>query len=101
LEAGEGGPADAASAAKYYEPAANFGIAEAQYQLGVLLASDRSNGANLSSAYKWLVLAEGTVKESARTAEEIRKLLTPAQIAQTEHEIDEWRVAHPPRQPSR
>src|SRR5208283_922706 len=60
LEAGEGGPADAASAAKYYEPAANFGIAEAQYQLGVLLASDRSNGANLSSAYKWLVLAGGT-----------------------------------------
>jgi localization factor PodJL len=101
FEAGEGGPVDAASAAKYYEPAANFGIVEAQYRFGLLLASDRNHGTSLASAYKWLVLAQGSVKESATTAQELRKLLTPPQIAQAEKEIDEWRIAHPLRQPSR
>jgi len=101
FEAGEGGPVDAASAAKYYEPAANYGIAEAQYRLGLLLASDRDNGTSLVSAYKWLVLAQDAVKESATTAQELRKLLTPPQLAQAEHEIDEWRVAHLPRHSGR
>jgi TPR repeat protein len=101
FESGEGGPVDAASAAKYYEPAANYGIAEAQYRLGLLLASDRNHGTSLVSAYKWLVLAQVSVKESATTAQELRKLLTPPQIARAEQEIDEWRIAHPLRQPSR
>ena len=94
FEAGEGGPADAASAAKYYEPAANYGIAEAQYRFGLLLASNRNNATNLVAAYKWLVLAQNSVKESAATAQELRKLLTPSQLAQAEREIDEWRTAH-------
>ncbi len=100
-EAGGGGPVDVAAAARYYEPSADFGIAEAQYRLGLLLAADHGNGANLRSAYKWLVLAEDGVKESGETAEEIRKLLTPAQIAEVEHEIDEWRMAHRSRPASR
>jgi len=101
FEAGEGGPVDAASAAKYYEPAAIYGIAEAQYRLGLLLASDRSNGTSLVSAYKWLVLAQDSVKGSAATAQDLRKQLTHAQVAQAEHEIDEWRTAHLPRQSNR
>ncbi|MGA9861352.1 MAG: tetratricopeptide repeat protein, partial [Terriglobales bacterium] len=101
FETGEGGPVDTASAAKYYEEAANYGIAEAQYRLGRLLASNRSQETNLVSAYKWLVLAQDAVKESATTAEEVRKLLTPAQLAQAEHEIGAWRTAHPPRDSGR
>jgi len=104
LETEQGGPVDAASAAKYYEGAANYGIAEAQYRLGRLLASDRGDGTSLVSAYKWLVLAQDAqdaVKESTATAQELRKLLTPPQIAEAEHEIDEWRIAHPPRHSGR
>jgi len=101
LEAGEGGPVDAASAARYYEAAANQGIAEAQYRLGLLLASDRSNGTSLVSAYKWLVLAQDAVKQSATTAQEVRKLLTRPQLAQADHEIEEWRTAHPPQHSGR
>jgi TPR repeat protein len=100
FQAGQGGPVDNAAAAKYYELAANSGLPRAQYRLGLLLSSDRSNAASLVSAYKWLVLAEDSVKESAAPALELRKLLTPAQLAQAEHEIDEWRAAHLPRQPS-
>ncbi|MGD0599939.1 MAG: hypothetical protein ABR988_08955, partial [Terriglobales bacterium] len=78
-----------------------YGIAEAQYRLGRLLASNRSKETNLVSAYKWLVLAQDAVKESTTTAQEVRKLLTPAQLAQAEHEIDEWRTAHPPHDSGR
>ena len=101
LEAGQGGPVDIASAAKYYESAANFGVAPAQYRLGLLLASDRGNGTSLVSAYKWLVLAQDAVKQSATTAQEVRKSLTPPQVAQAEHDIDEWRSAHPARHSDR
>ena len=101
FEAGEGGPVDAAAAAKYYEPAANYGIAQAQYRLGLLLASDHSNETSLVSAYKWLVLAQDAVKQSATTAQELRKSLTPPQLAQAEHEIEEWRTAHVVRHSSR
>jgi TPR repeat protein len=98
FEAGEGGPADAAEARKYYERAANRGVAEAQYRLGLFLAADRSNATSLVSAYKWLVLAEESVKQSSASAQEVRSLLTPPQIAQAEGEIDEWRTEHLPRQ---
>jgi uncharacterized protein len=99
FESGQGGPVDTTSAKKYYEPAANYGVPEAQYRLGLLLASDRSNGTNLISAYKWLVLAQDAVKETAASAQELHKLLTPSQLAQAQHEIDEWRAAHAPRNP--
>jgi TPR repeat protein len=101
FEAGQGGPIDAAAAEKYYELAANYGLPKAQYRLGLLLASDRGNSIRLLSAYKWLVLAQDAVKESATAAQEIRKLLTPEQLAQAERAIDEWRSAHLPPQSSR
>ncbi len=96
FESGQGGPVDITAAVKYYQPAADFGIPQAQYRLGLLLASDRGNGSSLVSAHKWLVLAQDAVKESGASAQELQKLLTPTQRAQAEHEIDEWRAAHPP-----
>jgi TPR repeat protein len=101
FEPGGGGPVDAAAAAKYYELAADYGIPEAQYRLGLLLAADRSNQSTLPFAYKWLVLAQDSVKESAATAQELRKSLTPPQIDQAEREIDQWRTAHLRRDLSR
>ncbi len=94
FEEGQGGPVDVASARKYYGPAADFGIAEAQYRLARLLASDRDNAASLISAYKWLVLSQTLVKESAPAAQALRNSLTPAQIAQADHDIDDWHKEH-------
>jgi TPR repeat protein len=95
FEMGEGTTADSSLAAKYYELSANSGVAEAQYRLGVLLASNRGDPTHIVSAYKWLTLAQASVRESAVTAAEVRKLLTATQLAQAEREIDEWRIAHP------
>lgn len=94
FETGDGGPVDRAAAAKYYEPAANYGVAEAQYRLGVLLSSDRGNEEHSSSAYKWLVLAQDSIKESAGAAQQLRNNLNAAEIAEAEREVDEWRRAH-------
>lgn len=99
LEEGQGGPADVVAATKYYELAANYGIAQAQYRLGLLLA--RSSESNLVSAYKWLVLAQDSMKESAAPSEELRKRLTPSQLTQAEREIDEWRTAQLARHSNR
>ena len=99
LEEGQGGPADVVAATKYYELAANYGIARAQYRLGLLLA--RSGESNLVSAYKWLVLAQDSMKESAAPSEELRKRLTPSQLTQAEREIDEWRTAQLARHSNR
>jgi len=94
LEAGEGGPVDARGGSEYYEAAANYGVAEAQYNLGMLLARDHNHETSLVSAYKWLVLAENAVKQSAEAAQEVRKSLTPQQFDQAEQAINEWRAAH-------
>jgi len=50
-----------------------------------------------------LVLAQDAVKETAAItlAQELRKRLTPPQLAQAENEIDEWRIAHLPRHSGR
>jgi len=101
FEAGQGGPVDVAAAKKYYEPAANYGVAQAQYHLGLLLARDRSSESSLVSAYKWLVLAQDSVKEGAAPAEELRKRLTPPELTQAEREIDDWRTAQLARHSNR
>lgn len=97
LEKGQGGPIDVANAVKYFDPAANYGIAQAQYRLGLLLASDPSKSDSLVAAYKWLVLAEDILKQNDKTTQQLRDLLTPAQLAQAENEIAGWRTAHFPR----
>src|SRR5579872_824635 len=93
LQAGDGGPVDLESAAKYLELAANIGVTEAQYRLGLLLKA-RGNASDRIAAYKWLVLAEPSVRESAAAAKELRKSLNPSEVAQAERDIDNWRSAH-------
>lgn len=111
---GYGMPPDKAQAASLYAKAAKHGFRDAATNLALMYsvgdgipkdsnkaatwfrnAASRSNQAKLISAYKWLVLSEDSVKESASTAEEIRRLLSPEQVAAAEREIDDWRTSHP------
>jgi len=39
-------------------------------------------------------LSQNSIKESAPAAEALRHSLTPAQLAEAEREIDDWRAAH-------
>jgi len=63
----------------------------------MILAADHSNEQNLIEAYKWLLLAQSEMKESAAAAQELKKSLTAAQLAQAERDADIWRLAHQPQ----
>jgi TPR repeat protein len=98
-EEGKGGPADRALAAHYYQLAAEQGMIKAQFRLGQLLASDGESRSNRVSAYKWLMLAQDSIKESSAALNDLRKSMNAQEIAEAEREVDTWRVAHQPTRP--
>lgn len=94
-EEGKGAPADQARAAHYYQLAAVRGMPQAQFRLGRLLAGNKESRADQVSAYKWLLLAGNSFKESAPALADLRKSLTQDEIKQAEQEVDTWRTPHP------
>jgi len=93
-ETGKGVVPDVTSAVHYYELAAQQGVVKAQYQLGVLLAKGEGVKSNTVSAYKWLLLAQDSVHDSAVVLNDLRKSMAPSEIADAEHQVDAWRLAH-------
>lgn len=91
---GDGIPADPSLAAHYYQLAADQGMHKAQFRLGKLLASNSQSPDNRVSAYKWLLLAQSSIKESSTVLGELRKSMSEPEIAKAEHEVDNWRIAH-------
>jgi hypothetical protein len=116
---GEGVPQDAAEAVNWYHLAANQGVCNAQYNLGVIY--DRGAGVpqNYVLAYKWFNLsATGlqtleipahlteeqkvnrrmfnssqmrSVQESIKRRDVLAKRMTPAQIAEAQKLVREWK----------
>ena len=97
-EEGKGAPPDRDLAAHYYELAAERGLAKAQYRYGVLLAQQNGSRSNRIAAYKWLMLAQDAIQESAASLSEIRKVMSGEELAEAEREVDSWRIAHKSRQ---
>jgi len=93
-ELGQGVAADQHIAIAYYEKAADQGIAEAQFRLGRLLAQGEGSPPDKVSAYKWLFLAQGRVKESMVAIAEMKKSMTANQIAEAQQQIEAWRASH-------
>lgn len=95
-EEGQGVPADRDVAAHYYELAAEKGMGKAQYRYGVLLARTKESRTDRVAAYKWLMLAQDSIKESSPVLSDVRKSMSEPEIAEAEREIDSWRLAHRP-----
>jgi TPR repeat protein len=94
-EAGKGNTApDLPLAVHYYELAAQQGVVKAQYCLGVLLTKGQGVQSDSVSAYKWLMLSQDSVHDSAVALNNLRKSMTPAEITDAEHQVDAWRIAH-------
>jgi uncharacterized protein len=93
-EAGRGTAPDLSLAVHYYELAAQQGVVKAQYRLGVMLAKGEGVRSDPVSAYKWLLLAQDSVHDSAAVLGDLRKSMAPAEIANAEHQVDVWRIAH-------
>jgi TPR repeat protein len=94
-EEGRGAPADRECAAHYFQMAADQGNTKAQFLLGRLLAANRTAGTDRISAYKWLMLAQSSIKDSAPVLNDLRKSMSEQEISQADREVDDWRIAHP------
>jgi TPR repeat protein len=91
---GKGIPADRDLAAHYYEMAAEKGMVKAQFRYGMLLARTTESHNDRIAAYKWLMLAQDSIKESSSALSDVRKSMSEPEIAEAEHEVDSWRLAH-------
>ncbi len=94
-EEGSGAPADRLCAAHYYQLAADQGMAKAQFRLGRLLASSKGTESERVSAYKWLMLAQASVKESSPVLNDLRKSMSEQEISEADRAVDDWRTEHP------
>jgi TPR repeat protein len=97
-EEGKGIPADRALAVHYYQLSAEQGMPKAQFRLGRLLADNKESRSDQVSAYKWLMLAENSIKESSAILSDLRKSMNQEEINEAEREVDSWRIAHPESQ---
>lgn len=95
VEEGKGGPPDRDLAAHYYEMAADKGLVKAQYRYGLLLARESESASSRIAAYKWLMLAQDSLKESSAALSDVRKSMSAEEINEADHEVDHWRLAHP------
>jgi TPR repeat protein len=93
-EEGKGAPADSKLAAHYYQIAAEKGMVKAQYHCGLLLMKDAGSGSDRVAAYKWLMLAGDSLQEVSPTLSDLRKSMSPREIAEAEQEVDQWRAAN-------
>ena len=95
LEEGVGGPADTAKAAHYYQLAAEQGLAAAQFRLGALLGRNKESVSDRIAAYKWLMLAQPSIRKSSTALTDLRKSMSAEDVTAAEGQADEWRKVHP------
>ena len=92
-EQGNGAPPDHEQAAHYYQMAADQGMAKAQYRYGLMLAKG-STGSDRIAAYKWLTLAQNSIKESSPALNDLKKSMNAQEIVQGEQDVTNWRADH-------
>jgi len=82
-----GGP-DYRTAATWFQTAAEHGLADSQFNLGVLLENGLGVEKNLAQAYQWYALAaKFGDKESARHSDRVRSEMDAAEIQSAEKAV--------------
>ncbi len=99
-EVGQGTDPDPSEAVHYYQLAAQQGVVKAQYCLGMLLTTGNSAIAqDRVSAYKWLMLAQDSVRASGPALNDLRRSMSATEITDAEHQVDAWRTARKQSRP--
>jgi TPR repeat protein len=88
---GEGVPENDAEAVKWYRLAADQGLAFAQSGLGLMYANGKGLPRDYAEGYKWLALAAAQHDEFASQRDAVRRLMTPAQVAEAQKLAAEWK----------
>ena len=87
-----GVPQDNEAAVSWYRKAAEQGLAEAQYNLGVMYANGDGVAQDYAAAHMWFNLAAANRNRNAVKARDIvAAQLTPAQIAEAQKLAREWK----------
>jgi localization factor PodJL len=85
---GADGKPDYAAAAQWFTKAAQHGVADSQYNLGVLAARGLGMEKSLIDSYKWFALAAAQGdKEAARKRDEVGRQLDPRSLAAAQHAV--------------
>jgi localization factor PodJL len=88
----DGAGPDYATAATWFREAAERGLADSQYNLGVLCETGLGVPKDVAEAYKWLALAaRGGDKEAAARLLQVKTRLDVDQVAAAERQIADWR----------
>jgi localization factor PodJL len=83
----EGKP-DYGVAVKWFQQAAQRGVADSQYNLGVLAARGLGTDKNFSESYKWFALAAASGDtESAKKRDEVASRLDPQALAAAQQAV--------------
>jgi len=93
---GQGVAKDHTEAAKWYRKAAMVGVSIAQNLLGTMYAIGHGVPQDYVLAYKWFSLgakhSQGReIEEAVRNRNVIKKMMTPAQVAEAQKPAREWR----------
>ena len=85
------GNPDYALAAKWYGEAAAHGLADSQFNLGILTEHGLGLGTSLPEAYKWFALAaKAGDAEAAKRRDQIKARLDQAVLAEAEKAVAAW-----------
>ena len=93
---GEGGPQNTAAAVDWFKKAANLGWVDSQFNLAVMYEKGLGVRQNPSEAYKWYVIAgRGGDEPSRGKATDLKKLLSPVELATAENAAAGFRAESP------
>jgi uncharacterized protein len=88
-------PQSYADALIWYQKAAEQGFARAQHNLGALYGNGQGTNRDFVTAYKWLLLAhQSGYTDSQQALDWLRPQMKSEQIAEAEHQADQWVIAH-------
>ncbi len=85
------GKPDYQSAAKWFRKAAGYGVADSQYNLGILYARGIGVEQNLAEAYRWFALAarEGD-REAAKKRDDVGARLDERSLTAAQAAVQTW-----------
>ena len=89
---GDGAEINYPEALKLYQLAAAQGFGDSQYNLGVMYEKGQGVSKDAAKAYFWWLLASARgAPEAARNRDRVEKVLTPAQRAEAQTAVKQWK----------
>ncbi len=81
---------------RWFKQAADFGVKDSQFNLGILAAKGAGMPQNLEESYKWFALvAKGGDRDAATKRDEIAKSLRPEQLKKARATVELWKAKEP------